>query len=240
MRVDIVGRGRLGRSLDVLWRRCGLDVRLLGRGEAPAGDVTVLAVPDRAVADVARTLPDLPTLHLSGSLDLACLRHLSERGSLHPLMTFPGPEVALPDLSGVPAAIDGTPRAAGLATELALRLGMRVVHVPGDRRLYHCAAVMAGNFGTTLLGHAAAVLQHAGVAEADAAPMLAPLALQSLRNASAGPREALTGPVARGDLAVIEGHRAALRAHGLTDALQLYDAMVIATGKLLASGDVQV
>lgn len=240
MRVDIVGRGRMGRSLEVLWRRCGHEVRLLGRGDVPSGDVTVLAVPDRAVADVASTLPDLPTLHLSGSLDLSGLRHLTEHGSLHPLMTFPGPEVALPELTGVPAAIDGTPRAAGLATELALQLGMRVVHVPGDRRLYHCAAVMAGNFGTTLLGHAAAVLHKAGVDEADAATMLAPLALQSLRNATAGPRDALTGPVARGDQAVIEGHRDALAAHGLSDALQLYDAMVVATRRLLGTGDVQV
>ena len=62
-------------------------------------------------------------------------------GSLHPLQSFPGPEVAGPPGRGVPAAVAGDPEAVSAATQIALDLGMRPFEVPGDRRLYHLAAV---------------------------------------------------------------------------------------------------
>ena len=46
------------------------------------------------------------------------------------------------------------------------------------------AAVVAGNFGTTLLAAASQLLVHAGVPSADAPQILAPLALASIEQAS--------------------------------------------------------
>jgi predicted short-subunit dehydrogenase-like oxidoreductase (DUF2520 family) len=230
MRVVLVGPGRLGRSLDTLLRRAGHDVRLLARGAPwPGGDVAWLTVPDRAIAEASAIVPpDVPALHASGASDLSPIAHHPERGSLHPLMTFPGPEVALPDLRGVAAAVDGTPRAAALARALALDLGMAPFAVPGDRRLYHAAAVMAGNFATLFLAEASRALAAAGVPIGDAPAILAPLALRSLQNAGAapdGPLSALTGPIPRGDRAVLEAHRAALDASGLGDLAALHRAV---------------
>ncbi len=229
MRLAIVGPGRLGRSLDVLWRRAGHDVTLVGRGVVVPddADAVLLAVPDRALPEVATTIAPYHTLlHASGASALDVLGNRTHRGSLHPLMTFPGPDVAMPDLTGVAAAVDGSDDATvTLTTSLARDLGLRPVRVPGDRRLYHASAVIAGNFATLLLVEAGRVLAAAGVDPREARAMLAPLAVQSLLNGVDDPARAITGPAARGDHAVLDAHRAALRDAGLADALAVYDLL---------------
>ncbi|MCA9494144.1 MAG: hypothetical protein KC621_29655, partial [Myxococcales bacterium] len=139
MRVTIVGPGRLGRSLHHWLEQARVQVALAGRGDpVPDADVVLLCVPDRALAQVASALPTGPVLlHCSGAAELDVLRPHTRVGSLHPLMTFPGPEVALPDPSTVPAAVAGTDEARQVATELAHLLGFHPFEVPGDRRLYH-------------------------------------------------------------------------------------------------------
>jgi predicted short-subunit dehydrogenase-like oxidoreductase (DUF2520 family) len=229
MRVGIVGRGRLGLSLAAMCEGVGLDVALGGRGAPLVGtfDAILLTVPDAAVADVARGVDATgPLLHTSGALPVEVMRPRAPVGSLHPLMTFPGVDRGLPDRAGLPAAIDGDPEARDAARALCERLGFRWFVVPGDRRLYHAAAVLAGNLATALLADAAAALTAAGVPAEDAPALLAPLALQSLRNAARiGPRDALTGPVARGDEATIAGHRAALSDAGLDAIRGTYDLL---------------
>eukprot|EP01079_Euglenida_sp_SAG-EU17-18_P003043 gene3043-594_t len=250
MRVGIVGPGRIGKSLAAKLRQAGHQVRLFARGEAGdadggRGDVLVLAVPDREIAAVASGLAPAsrPILHCSGYCDLSVLQPHSPAGSLQ----------AVPDLEGVPAAVAGDPEALQVAKRLAVDLGMRPFEIsaalasPGDRRLYHAAAVIAGNFATVLLEAGTQALCRAGVPQDQAACVLLPLALQSLRNAPPYPSQAcpmphphcptlivcqaLTGPVVRGDDAVISGHREALAQAGLQDVLQLYDSMTVHTRK---------
>ncbi len=235
MRVGIVGAGRLGRSLAALAERAGLSVELAGRGGDPDVDVVLLTVPDRAIAEAAALITRAPiVLHCSGATGVDVLRPHAPAGSLHPLMTFPGVH-ALPALAGVPAAIDGDPEAVRAATAIAVRLGMTPLHVPGDRRLYHAAAVIAGNFATVLFAEAARVLEAAGVPPDRATEALLPLALQSLRNAAADPDLALTGPAARGDAAVLAAHREALAEAGLEDVRALYDALTERTSRRVAT-----
>ena len=230
MFVSIIGTGRLGRSLDVLLRtseHTTCEVELLGRQGTPRAPVVLLAVPDSAIREAVRRVPDgRIVLHCSGTTPVEVLRPHRPAGSFHPLMTFPGPDVGLPDLVGVPAAIAGDPSAREAGQTIADALAMRAITVPGDRRLYHAAAVIAGNFATVLLAEAARVLTEAGVSPDDAPGLLAPLAVQSLRNAGEkGPAAALTGPVARGDTGTLDGHRDAMTAAGLADLLPLYDLL---------------
>lgn len=234
--VVLVGPGRLGRSAAVLLERGGHRVRLVSRGAAvPRAPVTWLTVPDRAIAEAAAAVPAGGVLlHASGATDVAPLRPHRPAGSLHPLMTFPGPEVGMPPADPPPpAAVAGDADAVAVALRLAEALGWEPFEVPGDRRLYHAAAVVAGNQATALLGMAAELLVAAGVAP-DAAPrLLAPLALSSVRNAAASsPAQALTGPVARGDEAVLAAHRAAIAAHDPALAAH-YDALTTLTRRLL-------
>jgi len=236
MQIGIVGPGRLGRSLAHLWAQAGHSVQVFGRNVLPTGEVLVLTVPDAQLNAVAQGIPPGPVvLHCSGAKDLRVLAPHTRIGSFHPLMSFPGPEVHLPTLKGVPAAISGTPEAKAIAEKLANDLEMIPVEVPGDRRLYHAAAVMAGNFATVLLADAAEVLAHTGVSYEQALRMLLPLAQASLANAVEGPAKALTGPVVRGDQATLDAHREALREAGLLEHAHLYDQLTARAEKLLKS-----
>ena len=235
--VVIVGPGRLGRTVSEALRRAGWSVQLISRGERiPPAPLTWLTVPDRSIAEAAAATPrGGVVLHASGATDITPLRPHAPAGSLHPLMTFPGPEVAVPPMQDLPAAVAGDAGAQAAARQLAGAMGWRAFDVPGDRARYHAAAVIAGNYATTLLGVAAEMLAAAGVPAEEAPGLLAPLALTSLRNAAAvGPRKALTGPVARGDQPVIARHRAAIQSTN-RDLLEIYDVLLRATERLINS-----
>ncbi len=231
LEVAIVGQGRLGSTVSAVLEGRGHHVHRIGRGqEIPAAPVVWLTVPDAEIAGVASRCGHTGVLlHASGASTLDVLGDHPCAGSLHPLMTFPGGESPPPP---IPAAIAGSPRAREAAGILAHVLGWTPFEVTGDRRAYHAAAVIAGNFGTTLLAQASKILVGAGVASDIAPALLAPLAIRSLQNAVAlGPERALTGPVVRGDTTVIEDHRAVLAATH-PEALAMYDALVQATWRI--------
>ncbi len=227
MHIALLGMGRLGRSMAPLLRAAGHQVSAWTRHDPlPRAELCWITVSDGAVAQVASRLPAGPiVLHASGMLSHEVLRPHAPSGSLHPLQTFPGPEVAVPDLRGAPAAVAGDPQAQRAAEQIARSLGMEPFAVPGDRRLYHLAAVLAGNLAPVLLAEAAGLLVQAGVPAHQAGPILEPLATSALKHATAhGAAAALTGPAARGDETTIQAHRAALAEHapGLAT---LYDAL---------------
>lgn len=238
--VALMGQGRLGRSLALLLPERGVSVVAWRRGElVPDADLHWILVPDGAVAEVAGLVPrGALVLHGSGALDVDVLRPHAPAGSLHLLQSFPGPDVALPALDGVPAALAGDAEAVQAARRLALRLGLVPVHVPGDRRLYHAAAVLAGNLGTVLFDQACQVLAAAGVPPHRCAEALGPLAIGSVRQAvRSHPLDALTGPVARRDAATLAAHAAALRQASLEDPLRVHRLLVeVAVGRLERAG----
>ena len=226
--VVVVGPGRLGRSVEARLREKGHDVVLIGRSAAiPPAPLTYLTVPDGAIGAAAAAVPPGGVLlHASGATAVEALRPHPCAGSLHPLMTFPGPDKAPWPEGPVPAAIDGDPMAQAAAQDLAAALGFSAFSIAGDRRLYHAAAVLSGNFATTLLAAGAALLEALGVSAAEAPGLLLPLARASLENAArVGPAAALTGPVARGDEAVLVGHQEAIAA-AVPDLLPLYQALL--------------
>jgi predicted short-subunit dehydrogenase-like oxidoreductase (DUF2520 family) len=227
MYVGIIGPGRLGSSLAQLLRQAGHRVVMTRDDALPTDvEVAILTVPDGAISTVSDLLAQGPiVLHCSGATDLQPLSAHRHIGSMHPLMTFPGPQVALPDLRGVVAAIDGNAAGLDAARQLAESLGMRPVHVTGDRRLYHAAAVLAGNGATILLAEAVRLLVAAGVQHDVAADMLAPLVIRSVINAPPDPIATLTGPAARGDLQVLRGHNTAMKEAGLDDIARLHQSI---------------
>jgi len=232
----IVGAGRVGGALSTAARRAGLDVRTAGRADAldacNEAEVALLCVPDAAIpAALDRILAAIPPLrlvgHVSGATGLDALEPALEGGaatfSAHPLQTVPDPDA---DLTAAPCAIAGSdPAAVDYATELALRLGMRPFRVPEQNRAaYHAAAAIASNFLVALGESAADLLARAGVEEAEARELLAPLLLRSAANWAERGGEALTGPIARGDAETVARHREAL-AEVAPDLRELYDAL---------------
>jgi predicted short-subunit dehydrogenase-like oxidoreductase (DUF2520 family) len=119
--------------------------------------------------------------------------------------------------------VEGTPRAEETADRLARAVGLRPFRLaPKAKPLYHAAAVFASNYFVVVAAVAQRLLRHAGLSDADAWAALRPLVAGTLENmASADPRAALTGPVARGDAATILRHLYALTA----DDAKLYQSL---------------
>ncbi len=212
-------------------------------------DVVLLAVRDDALPAAAATLagalsPKHVVLHLSGSQGLDALDGVrpsgAALGSLHPLQTLVDPRAAPAALRGARAAVEGEPRALEAAERLAQALGMVPVTISGaSKALYHAAAVFASNYLVTCAAVGARLMRAAGAPADEAWPALQPLVEGTLRNllAADSPDDALTGPVARGDVATVERHVAALEAgdQGLYEELGRA-TLAIAAGRGLDAG----
>jgi predicted short-subunit dehydrogenase-like oxidoreductase (DUF2520 family) len=225
----VVGRGRVGGSLARAAELAGIDVQLVSSDEGiERAGVVLICVPDDAIAEVSASIADSgPALvgHVSGATTLDALSAATARGtsafSLHPLQTFADEETPV---EGTPVAVAGSDaEALSFARSFAEALGMRPFEVPEESRAaYHAAAAMASNLLIALEESAAELIERLGVEEAR--ELLAPLVLRTAANwAERGPA-ALTGPIARGDRATVERHRAAL-ADAAPELLPMYDAL---------------
>lgn len=260
--VAIAGSGRIAQSLGHLLRErgeciaavasqnpanasaaaafIGGDTRAATYAELPQHAAHILvAVPDDAIAAVARTLAQAGlhrgvVLHTSGARGPEALVALASAGvacgALHPLQTVASPSDGLRVLPGVAFAIDGAPEALAWAARLVALLGGLPLYIPAaSRPLYHAAAVMASNYLIALTAAAVMLMKEAGVDEATARRALEPLARTSIENAFLlGPRAALTGPIARGDAGTVREHLDAL-AKAPTSVSSLYRAAGLAT-----------
>jgi predicted short-subunit dehydrogenase-like oxidoreductase (DUF2520 family) len=225
----VIGPGRAGGSLSAALAAAGWQVaEPVRRGQDPAEaadgvDLLVIATPDAAVAGVAAAVTPVEGVvvaHLSGSLLLDALAPHDRRASLHPLRSIPTPTTPLAG-AWYPIAGDR------LAGEVVAAVGGRSVVVDDDHRvIYHAAACIASNHLVALLGQVQRVAAAAGV------PFEAYLELagETLDNVGRlGPAPALTGPVSRGDWAVVGRHLAALP----PDERLAYEAMAAAASKLV-------
>ena len=114
-----------------------------------------------------------------------------------------------------------------MAERLARDAGGRPVRMnAGGKTLYHAGAAVAANYPVTLLALARDLFVGAGVDPEIALEALGNLALGALRNVQeVGLAPGLTGPAARGDVAVVAQHIAALDPGART----LYVALLRAT-----------
>ena len=210
--ITVIGAGRAGSAIGARLRERGVNVR-------PDGELRLLCVPDRAIAEVASAIEPGPWVaHVSGGTPLAALDPHTSRFSVHPLQTFTtarGPE----QLDGAWGAVTAeSDDARARALWLAETLGLQPFPLADDKRAtYHAGASIASNFLVTLY-HAAATL----VAEAGTPPeALVPLMTRTIENDFE-----LTGPISRGDWETVERHRTALRGSGFERA---YEALAEVT-----------
>ena len=247
--IAILGMGKLGSSLNVLLDASGYRTKSWRRGEQLPSDCDIywVTTSDSDINGVAKEIPMGPlVIHSSGCLDLACLKPHSNTGSIHPLQSFPGPDIAIPKLNGVYATIAGEGSTLKILGRIVSDLGMTAVEVSGPRALYHAAAVIAGNFATTLLHEATEVLVAAGVPREVAPKMLAPLMNASIDQATNGKiADALTGPISRGDMSTISNHIGTLSSHNLDISVyrllaQRSVEMLVREGKLTIEESVSI
>ena len=191
-----------------------------GLEHPPMGTTAVfLTVPDDVLPGMAHALaaqgpaPEgCAAFHCSGALSSDVLEPLHavgyRVGSIHPLQSLAHPVTGAERLVGSWFSVSAEPEAAGVARRLVAELDGSPLTIPVNRRpLYHAAAVVASNYLPVLLALAARLLVHAGAREEEAVPALLPLMRGTLDNiGELGLGQALTGPIARGDVETVRLH----------------------------------
>jgi len=186
----------------------------------------ILTVADTALAGMAERLlaevlpaPACPVLHTSGALPAHILSPLSAAGipigSMHPLKSFAG----IPrknDLSHTLFALEGHPEAIEAARQVVSWVkGDPRILKPEDKKLYHTSAVMASNLLVALVSIATEMLGKATTPEDSPETTLGwllPLIEGTVENLrTQGLPGALTGPVSRGDVAIVAQHMRAIK-----------------------------
>lgn len=190
-----------------------------------AADWVFLCVHDAAIAPLCAALPwraDQLVIHLSGATELAALDTARACGAavagFHPLQLMaaplPSPAQAVQAFAGIHVGIEAVAPWRDALDALAQRLGATPLHLrAGQRARYHAAANAAASALLAPLDLAARQWALAlGLSPAQAWAALAPLAEGTLRAArERGLAGALSGPLARGDDAVLAAHVQALQ-----------------------------
>ena len=232
--LGIVGAGRVGQALGqllapefeiLLTSRSRPDeaVEFIGpRARAASldelanrSDCVIVAVPDRAVPSVAGRLAARSprvVVQTCGALGPSDLSPLPERGTacatFHPLQTVPDASAGVQSLPGSTFGVCARGEALSWCRSLAQSLGGTMLRVSEDRLpLYHAAAVFASNFAVGLAEAATNLMASAGASPAEARQALRPLMEASMANAfTMSSVQALTGPIARGDVGTVRRH----------------------------------
>ena len=237
MRLGILGGGRAAWAYGSAWKRIGWPLsgvwlrddshshiaELLETARMDMSDLArdsellLVAVSDRAIAEVAAAIPETEALifHASGAL-----LSLRDGFSLHPLKALP-PVGAASDLEGTLLVFEGEHRRT--AKLMAAAIGARFCEVaPEQKALYHAAAVFGSNYVAASLEIAQRLMARAGVT--DVREDLVALARSAIENWHAhDDAKRFTGPAARGDSEVMAQHRAAL--HDDPQVAQLYELL---------------
>jgi predicted short-subunit dehydrogenase-like oxidoreductase (DUF2520 family) len=218
--------------LDCTLEKSESAVAFIGDGravDALAGmrraDVWMLTPPDDQIVVCCTALAASGLLtagnimfHCSGALPSRDLAPAAACGaivaSVHPLKSFADPAVAAQTFRGTYCAAEGDARALAMLRPAFERIGGSVSDIdPGFKTIYHAASVIVCNYLTALLETGLRCYEKSGFERDTALRMMEPLVRETLDNVfSLGTVQALTGPIARGDHAVVARQVDALEA----------------------------
>lgn len=148
--------------------------------------------------------------HCSGALPSSVLQAAKQKGaavaSIHPIRSFAAPEQVVQNFVGTFCGAEGDQRALEVLQPAFSAIGAQLVPIKADAKiLYHAAAVFSSNYLVTLLDVAQQAYVQAGIAPEIALKLMTPLVRETADNVfRLGPESALTGPIARGDMATAE------------------------------------
>jgi len=222
-----VGQALVFEVQDVLTRSresAGEAVRFIGAGRAVGGlaemrdaDVWMIATRDDAIADSCATLaatgkitPDDIVFHVSGATPSTALKAAAERGALtasvHPIKTFLDAELAVQRFPGTFCGAEGDPDALRVLKPAFEKIGATVFEIAADLKpIYHAGGVFSCNYLAALIEAAIRAHEKAGIPRAASLKALEPLVRETVDAIfDKGPARALTGPIARGDVATVK------------------------------------
>lgn len=182
------------------------------------GKLVFLTVSDAAIAETADKLAKLrgslsgrTFVHCSGNESAAILDRLKEKGartaSMHPLQTFTN-HSAVADFNNIYFSLQGDDLVFPMLKNIAKLLGAETLTVNEEQKSHlHAAAVIASNYLITLLNAATETGSLSGLDEKQVRKALYPLIGTTLENLqSTSFKEAISGPIARGDVETVHKH----------------------------------
>ncbi|NVK31238.1 MAG: DUF2520 domain-containing protein [Gammaproteobacteria bacterium] len=202
LRVVIVGAGKVGSTLGVLWHQAEgveligvtahgprahqlvahLQIPLLEIEALPSCDVVALCTPESAFAAcVAQLTPQVSqfklVMHLSGAVDRTVLAPLQRLGvstaAVHVLHSFAADIADIAPMDGTPCGVDSDDIGTALCEHLFGALNGHCFSMQKvDRTQYHAAAVVASNSQFVIVEAAKRLFIDAGI-DADKAQTLA-------------------------------------------------------------------
>lgn len=211
--------GRLGTSLSRRLTEAGYSAKGVSR-KRPAeslfsANVVWFCVPDAEIAGAAHSFLKFQwkgkyAFHSSGVLSSDALNPLRKAGvrvaSVHPLMTFV--KGSVPELTGVPFAVEGDAAAIRVARGVVRDLGGQAVAIKKQNKVaYHAFATMICPLLISLLAASEKAAALAGMSAAESRRRMLPIIRQTLRNyEKLGPERSFSGPIVRGDVETIRAH----------------------------------
>jgi predicted short-subunit dehydrogenase-like oxidoreductase (DUF2520 family) len=185
------------------------------QGVADNADFIFITTPDDAIPIVVNQVrwhTGQYVVHCSGADSLDVLEPArivgAKVGSFHPLQTFASIQKAIDNLPGSTFALEAEGALLDILKEMATALDGRWIKLgAGDKAAYHTAAVMTSNYLVTLVKLATDLWDSFGIPREQAIQALLPLLKGTLNNIEdLSVPNALTGPIARGDVGTVQIH----------------------------------
>jgi predicted short-subunit dehydrogenase-like oxidoreductase (DUF2520 family) len=198
--VEAIGQGQIHNTLQSV---------------ADNADFVFITTPDDAIPTVVNAVrwhQGQYVVHCSGADSLDVLEPArmvgAKVGSFHPLQTFAGIQKAIENLPGSTFALEAEGALLDILKEMAVALEGRWIKLgAGDKAAYHTAAVMSCNYLVTLVKLATDLWEGFGIPREQAIQSLLPLLKGTINNIeNLGVPNALTGPIARGDVGTVQIH----------------------------------
>lgn len=181
-------------------------------------DVIFITVPDGTISSVfsqlkGRGISGKTICHCSGAMTAnEAFGELSSLGaygcSIHPLFPVSSRYESYKELKDAFFCLEGDTEAVETWKELFTGFGNPVRVISGDtKKEYHAACAISSNLVCALAAESIGLMEKCGFSEEEALAALSPLAVANIKKVfSAGPVNALTGPVERCDISTVKKH----------------------------------
>lgn len=185
-------------------------------------DCLFFTVNDTAILDVWNKVKELDIsekiiCHCSGAKSASVFEGVDEKNaygfSLHPISPFSSRYDSYKNVKDAYFTIEGNEKKLPEMEEFLQEMHLSYTVISGEEKVkYHASCVFASNLMVALAKDAIELLEEVGFSNEDAQRALAPLMEQNLKAIlKKGPKEALTGPMERGDDETIKSHLEVLK-----------------------------
>jgi predicted short-subunit dehydrogenase-like oxidoreductase (DUF2520 family) len=236
--VDLVVCNSHLESSKIAAKAIGYGYAVANLAELPPADITFITTPDDEIQFIIEQLlqmhrPAHIISHCSGVYSSQLLKPLQNQNhqivSIHPLKAFRSNHIEDNAFSQCDCVIEGDSLAVETLSRLFTTMNANILTINAAKKhIYHAAAVMASNYIVTLAACARTLMQQSGLTPTEAQQITQNLMQQSLNNLkqTTDVKNALTGPLARGDIKTIATHLSAITEPNI---LELYQYAGLAT-----------